>query len=96
MCPIVDNKRASRIKNPDCCLNKSDHNHPKPDIYYRGHLEKPAPLAFRGALRGVGLLREGLTINGLRYRRSCSLPPTPHPVDVFRGALRDLSIGVGG
>ena len=31
-------------------------------------------------------MEEGLTINGLRYRRSCSLPPNPHPVEVFRCA----------
>ena len=36
---------------------------------------------------GHCLLRERLTINDLRYRRSYSLPPTPHPVDVFRGSL---------
>ena len=36
----------------------------------------------------------GLTINGLRYRRSCSLPPTPHPVEVFRGAQRQLIVAL--
>ena len=41
---------------------------------------------------GRCLLREGLSINDLRYRRSCSLPPNPHPVDVFRGA--QLSCGL--
>ena len=32
------------------------------------------------------------TINGLRYRRSCSLPPNPHPVEVFRGSHNSLQI----
>ena len=32
---------------------------------------------------GTCLLREGLTINGLHYRRSCPFPQTPIPLRFF-------------
>ena len=63
--------------------------------YKGGNVWAPRKTSFASFSRcptGRCLLREGLTINGLRYRRSCSLPPTPHPVDVFRGS--QLQVGV--
>ena len=75
-----------------------------------GYLEKPASLAFRGTLRGLSI---GERVNNQRLTLQVimSLPPNPHPVEVFRcalgyfekpvslafrGTLRGLSIGVGG
>ncbi len=58
------------------------------------HLEK---LAFRGALRGLSI--GGRIINQwLTPQVSISLPPNPHPVEVFRCSLkpsRDLLTASG-
>ena len=51
-----------------------------------GHLEKPVSLAFRGALRDLSI---GGRVNNQRITLQLimSLPPNPHPVEVFRCAL---------
>ena len=51
-----------------------------------GYLEKPVSLAFRGTLRGLSI--EGRVNNQwLTLQLIMSLPPNPHPVEVFRCAL---------
>ena len=45
---------------------------------------------------GACLLGEGVNHQRLTLQLIMSLPPTPHPVEVFRCALRGLSNGVGG
>ena len=50
-----------------------------------GYLEKPVSLVFRGTLRGLSI--EGRVINQrLTLQLIMSLPPNPHPVEVFRCA----------
>ena len=46
----------------------------------------------------AGLVYWGKGVNNQRLTLQLimALPPNPHPVEVFRGTLRDLSIGVGG
>ena len=54
--------------------------------YTLGYLEKLASLVFRGTLRGLSIgemvINQRLTLQLIR-----SIPPNPHPVEVFRGAL---------
>ena len=48
-----------------------------------GHIEKPVSLVFRGTLRGLSI--GGRVINKrLTLQLIMSLPPNPHPVEVFR------------
>ena len=55
-----------------------------------GYLEKPAPLAFRGTLRGLSI--GGRIINQwLTLQLMMSLPPNPHPVEVFRCAQQSTA-----
>ena len=50
-----------------------------------GYLEKPASLVFRGTLRDLSI--GGRVINQrLTLQRIMSLPPNPHPIEVFRCA----------
>ena len=53
--------------------------------FVMGHLEKPVSLAFRGALRDLFI---GGRVNHQRLTLQLimSLPPTPHPVNIFRCA----------
>ena len=54
------------------------------DLGY-GYLEKLAKLVFRGTLRGLSI--EGRVINQrLTLQLIISLPPNPHPIEVFRCA----------
>ena len=48
-----------------------------------GHLEKPASLAFRGALRDLSI-GERVINQRLTLQMIMPLPPNPHPVEVFR------------
>ena len=53
----------------------------------KGYLEKPVSLAFRGTLRDLSI---GGRVNNQRLTLQLimSLPPNPHPVEVFRCALK--------
>ena len=50
-----------------------------------GYLEKPVSLAFRGTLRDLSI-GERINHQRLTLQLIRSLPPNPHPVEVFRGA----------
>ena len=60
----------------------------------KGHLEKPVSLAFRGALRDLSI---GGRVNHQRLTLQLimSLPPNPHPIEVFRCAQQSIAVGSG-
>ena len=55
------------------------------DFLNGGYLEKPVSLAFRGALRGLSI-GERVNHQRLTLQLIMSLPPNPHPIEVFRCA----------
>ena len=61
----------------------------KDEEYATGYLEKPAPLAFRGTLRDLSI-GERVINQRLTLQMIISLPPNPHPVEVFRGTLQNM------
>ena len=63
---------------------------PHPVEVFRGAQQSMAYVTSKNQFRwfleapcGACLLGEGLTINGLRYRRSCPFPQTPIPLRFF-------------
>ena len=77
---MVQDRRMGALKKPRPDWERI--KRPEPTV---GHLEKPVSLVFRGALRDLSI--EGRVINQrLTLQLIMSLPPTPHPVEVFRCA----------
>ena len=69
------------------------------DLRYSGSCpfpQTPIPLRFFEVPCGTCLLGEGVNNQRLTLQRIMSLPPNPHPVEVFRGAQHWVADPWGG